>query len=91
MTARGGGAYTHLMVNTITAVDTDVKRVFRQHRSLVVVVPMYLRKAWDLKAGDYIVFEKPRAGSTAFLRKFEGSKAHGRRGKGHSDRGHSGR
>lgn len=74
----------YLIINTMAITDTDVKRVFRQHSSLVVVVPMYLRKAWDLKAGDFLTFEKPRVGHTAFLRKFEGSKAHGRRGKGHS-------
>ncbi|MBA7479871.1 hypothetical protein ES707_15312 [subsurface metagenome] len=68
----------------MSVTDTDIKKVFRQHNSLVVVVPMYLRSTWDLKAGDYLIFEKPRAGRTVFLRKFEGSKAHGRRGKGHS-------
>lgn len=35
-----------------------VKKVFRQHSCLVVVVPMLLRKDFDLKAGDYLVFNK---------------------------------
>jgi len=72
------------MVNTKPVIDTDIKRVYRQHASLVVVVPMYLRRAWGLKAGDYLIFEKPRAGHTVLLRKFEGKKSRGRKRKGHS-------
>lgn len=75
--------YSHRKVNTMAVTDTDVKKVFRQHNSLIVVVPMYLRLAWDIKPGDFLVFEKRRGGRSAMVRKFEGSKTRGRRGTGH--------
>ncbi|MBA7610300.1 hypothetical protein ES703_17507 [subsurface metagenome] len=33
-----------------------VKRVHRQHNSLVMVVPMVLRKMLDIKQGDHVYF-----------------------------------
>lgn len=34
-----------------------VKRVFRQHTSLVIVLPLYLRKLLNIKQGDHVVFQ----------------------------------
>ncbi|MBA7582012.1 hypothetical protein ES708_23931 [subsurface metagenome] len=34
-----------------------VKRVFRQHSSLVIVLPLYLRKLLKIKQGDHVVFQ----------------------------------
>ncbi len=33
-----------------------VKRVFRQHSSLVIVLPLYLRKLLSIQQGDHILF-----------------------------------
>ncbi len=34
-----------------------VKRVFRQHSSLVIVLPLYLRKLLSIQQGDHVVFQ----------------------------------
>ncbi|MBA7710130.1 hypothetical protein ES703_119062 [subsurface metagenome] len=34
-----------------------VKRVFRQHSSLVIVLPLYLRKLLNIHQGDHVVFQ----------------------------------
>lgn len=34
-----------------------VKKVFRQHGSVAVVLPLYLRRTLNINQGDYVVFE----------------------------------
>lgn len=36
--------------------DEVIKRVFRQHTSLVTVVPLAVRKLLGIKQGDYVFF-----------------------------------
>lgn len=33
-----------------------VKRVFRQHNSLIIVLPLHLRKLMNIQQGDHVVF-----------------------------------
>lgn len=33
-----------------------VKRVFRQHTSLIIVLPLYLRTLLNIQQGDHVVF-----------------------------------
>lgn len=41
--------------------DEVIRRVHRQHNSLLVTVPVVLQKLLDIKQGDYIYFSWPRA------------------------------
>lgn len=34
-----------------------VKRVYRQHHSLVIVLPLYLRRLLGIQKGDYVLFQ----------------------------------
>lgn len=34
-----------------------VKRVYRQHNSLVLVLPLYLRRLLNIQKGDYVLFQ----------------------------------
>ncbi|MBA7539098.1 hypothetical protein ES705_31376 [subsurface metagenome] len=33
-----------------------VKRVYRQHSSLLIVLPLYLRRSLGIQKGDYVLF-----------------------------------
>jgi len=59
-----------------------VKRVFRQHSSLVIVLPLYLRKILDIKQGDHVVFHirDPRGRKVLFSKLDFKEPAHGRSG-----------
>ena len=35
----------------------SIKRVFKQHASMVVTVPLIVRSRLDIERGDYVVFE----------------------------------
>ena len=35
----------------------SIKRVFKQHASLVVTVPDFVKRHLDIQKGDYVVFE----------------------------------
>ena len=37
--------------------DCYVKKVFRQHGSLVVTLPFHVRQRLSIERGDYVVFE----------------------------------
>lgn len=41
-----------------------IKRVFRQHNSLVVVVPVAVRSLLNIRKGDYVFFTWPRGRKT---------------------------
>jgi len=67
-----GGATLYLMVVKNNTVDVVPKRIFRQHRSLVVVLPKFLLLDLGLSAGDYLMFSKARGCKTAKVHKLEG-------------------
>lgn len=35
----------------------SIKRVFKQHASLVVTIPWFVRSELEVRRGDYVVFE----------------------------------
>jgi len=63
-----------------------VKRVFRQHSSLVIVLPLYLRKLLNIRQGDHVVFhvEDDQGNRVIFSKLNFGEYNHGR-GSGDSD------
>lgn len=54
------GAAAYRIIMTMVLRDEVIKRVHRQHNSLVMVVPMVVRKLLDIRQGDYVYFSWPR-------------------------------
>lgn len=50
--------------NTFSMKDEVIKRVFRQHNSLVMVVPVAVRSLLGIKQGDHIFFSWTRGRKT---------------------------
>ena len=44
--------------------DETIRRVHKHHNSLVMVVPMAVRKVLNIKRGDYVYFSWPRGRKT---------------------------
>lgn len=63
------------MVNTRKTKMVQPKRVFRQHNSLVVTLPVLVREKFKLKAGDYLLFEWTKTRKSVKIVKFEGNKS----------------
>lgn len=56
-----------------------LKRVYRQHHSLVVTLPMVVREGLEIKEGDYVEFSYKPGGKRLTLKKFPvGGKRNGR-------------
>lgn len=53
--------------------DMVVRRIYRQHNSLVLTVPELLRLDWDLRPGDYLAIEKKRGSALAQISKLRRS------------------
>lgn len=49
---------------------TNIQRAQRQHSSVVVVIPKIIRRALDIKPGDYVVFTSYRSSAAVELSKF---------------------
>lgn len=58
------------MVNTPKESWSAVKSVFRQHHSLVVTLPMFIRKVLHIQQGDMLEFEWKPDGKEFVCRKF---------------------
>jgi len=73
------GAILALMVNTNRIKMVQPKRVFRQHNSFVVTLPVLVREKLELKIGDYVLFEWSKSRKSVKLVKFETEKTDGRK------------
>jgi len=63
------------MANTKKTKMVQPKRVFRQHNSMVVTIPVMVREKLKLKIGDYLLFEWSSTGKTVKVVKMkEGTK-----------------
>lgn len=62
--------------NTMSTREETVKRVFRQHNSLVIVVPVAVRHLLNIRKGDYIFFSWPRGRKTVRFGKVDLSGGH---------------
>lgn len=67
------GAIPHLMVNTGQHKLIVPKRIFRQHNSLVVVLPVLIREKLKIVNGDYLLFEWSASSKFVKLKKFKGT------------------
>ncbi len=65
------------MVNTSKTKMVQPKRVFRQHNSLVITLPVLVREKLKIQAGDYVLFEWTKSKNSVRIVKFEGNKTHG--------------
>jgi len=61
------------MVNTGKHKLILPKRIFRQHNSLVVVLPVLIREKLELKRGDYILFEWSQRSKKVTIDRFRGN------------------
>lgn len=46
-----------LAERTVRMSEMSIKKVFRQHNSRVVTLPLQMRRLLGIEAGDYVVFE----------------------------------
>ena len=49
-----------MILTSIMLKDEVIRRVHRQHSSLVITVPVALQKLLDIRKGDYVYFDWPR-------------------------------
>ncbi|MBA7612284.1 hypothetical protein ES703_19520 [subsurface metagenome] len=64
----------------------NIQRAQRQHSSVVVVIPILVRRALGIKAGDYVVFTShPGTGVVEMSKFVSGDKNH-EKNRGNSDR-----
>jgi len=49
------------------------KRIFKQHNSLVVVLPVLIRRKLGIKRGDYLLFEWSDKSKTVRIDRFRGN------------------
>jgi len=59
------------MVNTGKTRMVQPKRIFQQHNSLVVTLPIAIREKLDLKAGDYLLFRWSERSEKVNIQKFK--------------------
>jgi len=71
LTTLQGGAIPALMVNTGKTSMVQPKRIFQQHNSLVVTLPIAIREKLDLKAGDYLLFGWSERSEKVNIQKFK--------------------
>lgn len=65
------GAASPRTINTVYTMQMAVKRIYRQHNSVVVVVPVAVREALGLKKGDYVSFSWDEGATACTLAKVE--------------------
>ncbi|MBA7674186.1 hypothetical protein ES703_82393 [subsurface metagenome] len=68
-----------------------IRRVRRQHSSVVVVIPVLVRRALGIKAGDYVIFNGHKGDNIVELMKWEKKGVRSARRKKHSSRKNKGR
>ena len=73
MTIAWEGAISHRMVNTRYTKMVMPKRIFKQHNSLVVVLPVLIRRKLDIKKGDYLLFEWSEKSKKVEIDRFRGN------------------
>lgn len=73
MTFAWGGPILVVMVNTDKTKMVQPKRVFRQHNSLVVTLPIMVREKLNIRQGDYVLFEWTETGKNVKIMKLEAS------------------
>ncbi|MBA7619116.1 hypothetical protein ES703_26449 [subsurface metagenome] len=61
------------MVNTNNTKMVLPKRVFRQHNSLVVTLPILIRRKLGIKKGDYLLFEWSDKSKKVEIDRFRGN------------------
>ncbi len=61
------------MNNTRNTKMVMPKRIFKQHNSLVVTLPMLIRRKLDVKRGDYLLFEWSEQSKKVKIDKFRGN------------------
>lgn len=62
-----------MMVNTKQTKMVLPKKIFRQHNSLVVVIPVLIRRKLDIKKGDYLLFEWTERSKKVKIDRFRGN------------------
>lgn len=50
----------------------SIKRVFRQHASCVVTLPVWVRRGMEIEKGDYVVFQEVPSGVYVKFYKWHG-------------------
>lgn len=73
MTIAWAGAISYRMHNTRNTKMVLPKRIFRQHNSLVVTLPVLIRQKLGVKKGDYLLFEWTEQSKTVKIDKFRGN------------------
>ena len=73
MTIAWVGAISHLMNNTKSTKMVLPKKIFRQHNSLVVVIPVLIRRKLGIKKGDYLLFEWTDRSKKVKIDRFRGN------------------
>lgn len=58
------GASSHVIIMMFMQRDEVIKRVHRQHHSLVLVVPVAVRSLLAIHSGDYVYFSWTRGGKS---------------------------
>lgn len=58
------GVAPHVIIMAMVQRDEVIKRVHRQHNSLVLVVPVAVRQLLSVHSGDYVFFSWPRGRKT---------------------------
>jgi len=79
-----------LIINGAMPQSYYIAKLFRQKNSLVIVVPMAVRVALGLKAGDHVVLTWSQADGGFEFSKFVPAGGKDGRDKEHSDRGDQG-
>ena len=67
------------MVNTKKPSWIAIKRVYRQHNSLVITLPMMVRRGLKITQGDYVEFEYKPDSKRAVIHKVKTRKSYGRK------------
>ncbi len=73
MTIAWEGAISYRMDNTDNTKMVMPKRIFKQHNSLVVVLPILIRRKLGLKKGDYLLFEWSVKSNKVKIDRFRGN------------------
>lgn len=71
------GAISNRMDNTNNTKMVLPKRVFKQHNSLVVTLPILIRRKLGIKKGDYILFEWTEKSKKVKIDRFRGNAKNG--------------
>ena len=62
-----------MMVNTKQTKMVLPKKIFKQHNSLVVVLPVLIREKLNIKRGDYLLFEWTDRSKKVKIDRFRGN------------------